>query len=74
MHHAGTGAALELYLVVLTAVGAGVAAVALALRSLRRGDPPRRPLLPDVRLAAARLTPEPRAGPAAQPRLCVWRR
>jgi len=73
MHHTGMGTALELCLGVVTAVGAGVAALALALRSLGWRTL-RRLLAPDVRLVPPRLTPEPRAGPPAQPLLCVWRR
>jgi hypothetical protein len=74
MHHAGMGTVIELCLGVFTAVGVAVAAIGLGLRSLGRWNaPPRLPPL-GVRLAARRLTLEPRAGPPGQPLLCVWRR
>ena len=74
MDHAGMGTAIELCLGVFTAVGVAVAAVGLGLRSLGRWDAPPRLLPLAVRLAARRLTLEPRAGPPGQPLLCVWRR
>jgi len=74
MDHAGMGPVIELCLGVFTAVGVAVAAVGLGLRSLGRWDAPPRLLPLAVRLAARRLTLEPRAGPPGQPLLCVWRR
>jgi hypothetical protein len=76
MHHDGMrmGAVIELCLGVFTAVGVAVAAVALGVRRLGRWDVPARLLPRGVRLVTPRLTREPRAGPPAQPLLCVWRR
>jgi hypothetical protein len=72
MHHDGMGTVVELCLGVFTAVGVAVAAIAIALRSFGRCRPPA--LLPaGVAFVRWCLTVEPRAGPAPQSLLCIWR-
>jgi hypothetical protein len=74
MHHGEMGAVVELCLGVVTAVGVAVAAVAIALHSVRRWGRPLHLSPIAVPLVRRSLTPEPRAGPSPQPLLCIWRR
>jgi hypothetical protein len=73
MHHGGIGGVVELCLGVFTAVGATAAAVAIALRSVRRWSRPLGMVPICVPTVRRRLTLEPRAGPSSQALLCIWR-
>ena len=74
MHHDGVSAAIEMCLGAFTALGAAVAAVAIAMLALCRW--PSVSKLPDgasLTLGGA-CAPEARAGPPPLAQLCVWRR
>jgi hypothetical protein len=73
MHHGDMGTVVELCLGVFTAVGAVVAAIAIARRSLGRWIRPHALVPSGVAVVRRRLTVEPRAGPPPQSLLCIWR-
>jgi hypothetical protein len=74
MHHDGMAAVIELCVGVVTALGAGVAAIAVRRRSPRGWPRPKQLATVGVLNVATRTTPDPRAGPASLPLLCAWRR